>query len=219
MIRGIKWNELLIKGTNMSISATTRTTLQENLDKYEGFLTHLYLDTKGKVTVGVGHLITNRNAMSGITMYKTQNKKITQAATLQERLTEYDNITKLPWGKSHSAKSFKKHTTLVMKESDIDILLNHHIDNFYKELKNIYKKDKGYFDDFDNFDQKVQLALFDMIFNLGATKLVKSFPTFNTHIKAGDFVKASKESHRLGISDARNNYVEDLLKNIEKEAA
>jgi len=203
----------------MAISATTRTTLQVNLEKYEGYLPHLYLDTKGKVTVGVGHLIANRNAMSGVTLYKTQNKKLTQAATLQEKLAEYDNIAKLPWGKSHAAKSFKKHTTLVMKESDIDIQLNHHIDNFYKELKTIYKKDNGYFDNFDNFDPNVQLALFDMIFNLGATKLVKSFPTFNSHIKSGDFEKASKECHRLGISDKRNNYVEDLLKNVTKEAA
>ena len=58
-----------------------------------------------------------------------------------------------------------------------------------------------------------------MIFNLGATKLVNSFPTFNSHIKSADFKKASKECHRLGISDKRNNYVEDLLKSISKEAA
>jgi len=203
----------------MSLSAATRTTLQENFEKYEGYLAHLYLDTKGKVTVGVGHLIANRNAMSGVTLYKTQNKKITQAATLQEKLSEYDAIAKLPWGKKYAAKSFEKHTTLIMKETDIDILLKHHIDSFYKELKTIYKKDNGYFDDFDNFDSKVQLALFDMIFNLGATKLVKSFPTFNSHIKTGDFEKASKECHRLGISDTRNNYVEDLLKNLNKKAA
>ena len=196
----------------MPISAATRSTLQENLEKYEGHLPHLYLDTRGKVTVGVGHLVTNRNAMANITLYKTQNDEPTQEATLEEKITEYDTIAGLPSGMSHSARSFKQHTTLVMKDSDIDILLNHHIDNFYKELKAIYKKQNGYFDDFDNFKPNVQLALFDMIFNLGATKLVKVFPTFNSHIKAGDFEKASKESQRKGISDARNTYVERLLK-------
>jgi len=48
----------------MPLSTETRATLKKNLSKYEGKIEHLYLDTKGKVTVGIGHLITNKNAIN-----------------------------------------------------------------------------------------------------------------------------------------------------------
>lgn len=202
----------------MSISTETRASLHANLKYYEGRVKHLYLDTKGKVTIGVGHLIASKNAVSGITLYKTQKKLLTQPATLEEKMAEYEMISNLPWGKRNGAVTFKPHTTLVMKDSDINFLLNKHIDKFYTELKTIYKKENGYSENFDDFDTDIQLALFDMIFNLGATKLVKSFPKFNTAIKTNDLGTAAKECHRLDINDERNKYVEDLFLNLLVEA-
>jgi len=198
----------------MPISTETRATLKKHLTLYEGNFKHLYLDTKGKVTVGIGHLITNKNAMSGVTLYKVKNNLLSQPATLQEKMTEFTNIAKLPWGNRYGAKSFENITTLRMKDFDINNLFNKHLDSFYIDLKNIYKKDKGYSKNFDEFDSKVQLALFDMIFNLGATKLINSFPKFNDAIKKGDFEKAAKESHRLDIVEKRNKYVQALLENV-----
>lgn len=199
----------------MAISTETRATLKKNLVEYEDSINHLYLDTKGKVTVGIGHLISSKNAMSGVTLYKVKNKLLTTPATLQEKMTEYANIVKLPWGKRYSAKSFEKHATLKMKEFDINNLFNKHLDSFYIELKNIYKKEKGYPQNFDDFHNDVQLALFDMIFNLGATKLVNSFPNFNAAIKKGDFKAAAIQSHRLDVDEARNKYVQKLLEGVD----
>ena len=39
------------------ISATLKATLKKKLFEYEGNVPHMYLDTKGFVTVGVGHLL------------------------------------------------------------------------------------------------------------------------------------------------------------------
>jgi len=111
-------------------------------------------------------------------------------------------------------ESFDANTTLKMKEFDINNLFNKHLDSFYINLKNIYKKEKGFSKNFDEFHSDVQLALFDMVFNLGATKLVSSFPKFNAAIKIDDFKEAAKQSHRLDISDQRNKYVEKLLQNV-----
>ena len=199
----------------MPISTETRATLKKNLVDYEDSINHLYLDTKGKVTVGIGHLISNKNAMSGVTLYKVKNKLLTTPATLQEKMTEYTNIAKQPWGKRYSAKYFEKHTTLKMKEFDINYLFNKHLDSFYLELKNIYKKEKGFSQNFDDFHKDVQLALFDMIFNLGATKLVNSFPKFNAAIKKDDFKEAAKQSHRLDVDEARNKYVQKLFEGVD----
>lgn len=109
-----------------------------------------------------------------------------KVASLVEKQAEYDKISKLPYGQRYGSNSFKPHTSLVMKDSDINTQRDKHINNFYAELTNIYKKSNGYPDDFDNLHKNVQLALFNMIFNLGATKIVGSFPNFNKALKSSD---------------------------------
>jgi GH24 family phage-related lysozyme (muramidase) len=198
----------------MPLAADIKSELRNRLYQYEGKFNHLYLDTRGKVTVGVGHLIPNRAAIATVSLYKIKNNLPSQPATLQEKQNEYDKIVKLPWGQRYGAISFKPHTSLVMKDTDIDLLLYKHIDSFYRELTNIYKKANGYPDDFDKLHKNVQLALFDMIFNLGASKIVNSFPKFNTALKAGDWKKATAEANRPDVSPSRNQYVQQLLQTV-----
>lgn len=135
-----------------------------------------------------------------------------QLATLKEKEDEYDTIAKQPI--NYHASWYKKHTKLVMKKEDVQALFDKHIEEFYKELAATYGKSKGYTDDFDNLPQNVQLALFDMIFNLGAGKIVNTFSEFDKAIKAGDWKKAAQESKRNGISSDRNEYVKNLLNSI-----
>lgn len=195
----------------MPLAPQLRAGLRAKLHQYEGKFGHLYLDTKGKVTVGVGHLIPNRNAVSTISLYNIKNNLPFQLATLQQKQNEYDIVAKLPWGQRYGAASFKKHTSLVMKDSHIELLLDKHIDSFYRELTVVYTKTNGYTENFDNLHKNVQLALFDMIFNLGAHKIVHKFPNFNVALKAGDWQRAGVESNRPDVSPARNQYVRGLL--------
>jgi GH24 family phage-related lysozyme (muramidase) len=152
--------------------------------------------------------------MASLVFYKTKNNAPTQLATLQEKQAEYDKIVKLPYGQRYGAATFKKHSTLVMKDSDINKLRDKHIASFYKELTNIYTKANGYPEEFDSFHKNVQLALFDMIFNLGATKIVNVFTDFDKAIKAGDWKKAASESNRTDVNAARNQYVKQLLQSV-----
>lgn len=101
-----------------------------------------------------------------------------------------------------------------MKDADINLQRDKHITSFYTELSGIYTKSNGYPNDFDQLPKNVQLALFDMIFNLGATKIVSSFPNFNKALKAGDWKKAANESNRPDVSAARNQYVKQLLNTV-----
>jgi len=195
----------------MSLSTATKKKLRKKLYLYEGNFNHLYLDTKGKVTIGVGHLIPNKGAISALTLYTTKNNLPDLPATLHDKQNEYDKISKLPWGQQHGAASFKPHTTLTMKTTDIHHLLDNHVNRFYKELTTIYKKTNGYVEDFDNMHENVQLALFDMIFNLGASKIVKMFKNFDAAIKVGNWKKAANESNRPDVNVARNQYVKQLL--------
>lgn len=189
----------------MALDQSVKLEVVKNIIKFEKEINHFYLDSVGKVTVGVGHLIPNKLAVSAVTMHKLVNKMPGALATLQEKQKEFDVISKQKRG--YKAEWYGKHATLVMKSADSKALLNKHVDSFYKELTSIYTKAKGYPDDFDKLDKNVQAALFDMIFNLGAKKITTLFPNFDKALKASDWKKAGVESNRPQLNPARNAYV------------
>ncbi len=198
----------------MALKSSVRTTVEKKLEEYEGRHNHMYLDTKGKVTVGVGHLIANKAAVAFVTMYTVKNKLPSSMATMKQKQDEYDTIANQK--KNYKASWYKQHTSLVMKETDMDAQRKKHIDTFYAELVGMYKKSKGYANEFDNFPDEVQKALFDMIFNLGQTKLRTIFVKFNEAIKKEKWGDAAKQSNRPDVNAARNAYVKDLFNSAHK---
>ncbi len=196
----------------MPLNTTVKTEVGKNIEKYEGRIPHLYLDTVGKVTVGVGHLVPNKAAIVSVPMYKKGANNLLSLATDAEKYTEYDNIKKQAFGRSYTAASFKKYTTLVMKDTDMDTQRDKHIQSFYKELSGYYTKANGFAKAFDGMPLEVQKALFDMVFNLGITKLKKQYTKMNDFIKTTSWEDAAKQSNRIGISATRNKYVFDLFK-------
>lgn len=193
----------------MALDQSVRTEVVKNILTFEKRINHFYLDSVGKVTVGIGHMLPNKMAVSSITMYKVKNKLPGAMATLMDKQKEFDAILKQK--KNYKAEWYEKHTTLVMKDADSTALLNKHVDSFYKELIATYKKSKGYPDDFDNFDKNVQAALFDMIFNLGAGQIVNKLTKFDAAVKSGDWKKAAAESNRPQLDPKRNTYVKTKL--------
>ncbi len=187
-------------------TVTEKKTLRAKLEKYEGKINHMYLDSKGFVTVGVGHLITSLAAAQKLNFKNAKN----MPASAAEIKTDYDAVKKQP--ANRLASSYKKHTKLTLPNNEIDKLTDKHIDSFEKELKTIYTG-------FNQFPSDVKLALFDMIFNLGMTNLKNTWPTFNAAIKAKDWQKAADNSNRKApISAERNKYVKNLLEKAAKAA-
>ncbi len=188
------------------VSATDKATLRSKLEKYEGKVTHLYLDSKGYVTVGVGHLLKDLVSAQKLNFKKDNNV----AATKDEIKADYDSVKKQP--KNRIASSYKKHVKLKLLDTDIKALTNKHIDSFEGELKKI-------FSGFATYPSEVRFALFDIIFNVGMTDLNKKWPNFKKAIIAKDWTTAAKESNRKSpISAERNKYVKDLLEKAAKNA-
>lgn len=185
-------------------TATEKQTLRAKMEKYEGKINHMYLDSKGYVTVGVGHLIRNLAEAQKLAFKTAQNLP----ASATDIKADYDAVKKQP--ANRLASFYKKHTKLILPNIDIDTLTNKHIDSFEKELKLIYS-------DFDTFPAEVKLALFDLIFNLGMTNLKNKWPNFNAAIKAKNWQKAADNSSRAApVSAERNKYVKDLLEKAAK---
>jgi len=202
----------------MPLNTIVKMEVSKKIEEYEGRIPHLYLDTVGKVTVGIGHMVPNKVAMSTVTMYRKGANNLLVLATATERHAEYDAIKKQSFGRSYGAALFKKHTTLIMKDVDIDVQRDKHIQSFYKEITGYYTTANGFSKEFDSMPVEVQKALFDMVFNLGFTKLKNQYVKFNGFIKLEKWDDAAKQSNRIGISPARNKYVFGLLKSANKKS-
>jgi hypothetical protein len=138
-------------------TATEYVELKTKIELYEGNIEHMYLDSNGFVTVGVGHMIPNASHAAGLTFYVT---KTAVPATDDQKKAEYEAILKETKGKV--AGWYKSKATLFMKAADIDALTKEHIESFEGELKRLYSA-SAYPPGFDGFPSEVRLALFDMI--------------------------------------------------------
>jgi lysozyme len=90
---------------------------------------------------------------------------------------------------------------------EVVYLLENDIDRCIRELKTIFK-------DFDELPENIQIALIDMIFNLGKTRFLK-FKKMTQAIKDKDFKKASEEaknSHWCGQVGKRCDDVVEMMR-------
>ena len=186
--------------------ASERQTLLKKLAEFEDTIPHMYLDSEGHVTVGMGHLLNTVAAAQKLPFMDGKTKK---KATAEEIKVDFEAVAKQPKGKH--ASLYKAHTKLILTQSEIDALTESHIDNFHGELKRMYFA-------FDHLPKEVRLALLDMIFNLGMTRLIQ-YLKLNRAIKAKDWQKAANESNRLQVQAPRNRYIKDLFEKAAKNAS
>jgi hypothetical protein len=154
--------------------------------------------------------------MASVTMYKSGVNNTLVLASLSEKYAEYDTIKKQAYG-NFSANYYKQYTTLIMRDHDIGIQKEKHILSFYTELAGYYTKANGFVSDFDSVPLAVQKALFDMVFNLGITRLRTQYVNMNASIKKEQWANAAAESKRIGIGLRRNAYVESLFLSASKQ--
>jgi len=191
------------------ISSALAKKLKKRIELYEGNVPHMYLDSKGYVTIGIGSLIPSVKAAQKLPFVHDKTHK---KATANEIQTDYNNVLKANSLKlNFQASYYKRFTHLKLKQNTIDKLFTQHVSNFHTELKRLYPQ-------FNHYPVEVKLILFDMVYNMGITKLKKQFPKFNKAIINMDWHKAANESHRkLPISSKRNNYVKNLLLKTAKQ--
>jgi GH24 family phage-related lysozyme (muramidase) len=166
----------------------------------EGKVSHMYLDTKGNVTVGIGAMLVDVNAAKKLG-FVTRDKK--SKATLKQIEDDFNNVKKQPKGKIASA--YKKHTKLDLPETVIDALFSAHVKDFKNQLRSKYSG-------FDTFPEEAQEALLDMAFNLGTHALKTKWPKLNKEgIDKRDWKAAAKHCNRPYVSLKRNEMVKELF--------
>src|ERR1043166_1585827 len=179
----------------------------KKLKVFEGFADHMYLDSKGFVTIGVGILLSNAGAAksAGITL---SNRETGKAATTEEIATDFDSVKKAPKGMFPPSK-YEKYTKLYASAG---------LDSALKQSLNTAKSDaKSFFPDFNSLPESTRWALVDMAYNLGGAgrkkfaKLKAALEKAVESKKKEDFEAAAKESKRGGIQQSRNDAIYDWI--------
>lgn len=173
--------------------------LKQKKIQYEGYVRHMYLDTKGYVTTGIGHMMPNANEAQKVKFMRADGSP----ASPDEIKADYMSVKKAEEG--GKASIYKRYTKLHLTDTEITRLTNNHLANFYSGLKRIYPE-------FDDYPKNVRFALFDMIYNLGEGGLRDKFPNFNKAIKTRAWAEAADQSSRKDVNEERKQYVAGLLR-------
>lgn len=165
----------------------------------EGSIPHMYLDTVGKVTIGVGNMLRNAEAATRLPFIV---KETGDDASDAEIIAEFELVAEQESGRS--ARYYKRYTKLVLRKDAIDKLLDKRLQQFTRRLR----KD---FEGFDDFPPDAQLGLLDMAFNLGNHGLITKFPSFTRAARARDWAKCAQECRRKQVQKSRNAEVRELF--------
>ena len=160
------------------------------LKEFEGCVPWMYRDTVGRITVGVGLMLSDVKAAESLPFLAGS-----RAATPQEIAAEFARVNALPLG--HAASFYKSPRSLELAQQTIDVKLGAVLEGFEASLR-------AKLPHYDSFPNSVKMALLDMIYNLGSEGLFKGFPHLLAAIEAGAWAQAAAHCLRRGPSPARN---------------
>jgi GH24 family phage-related lysozyme (muramidase) len=168
--------------------------LMQVLPGFEGNVPHLYLDTAGLVTVGIGHMIPNLSWAQQIPFVARSTGATASADEIQ---ADYQAVATAVKGLLPSA--YRHITSLNLPDGWAVQEASQRLQGEYlPPLKNQYP-------DYDTYPQTVQEALLDMIYNLGAAGLAE-FVHFKAAVAAGQWRVAAQHCHRNRIQQGRNDW-------------
>ncbi len=161
---------------------------------HEGRKRFAYLDTEGKVTVGIGNYLPTVAAAQALKSWAHADGR---PATSDEIAAMYRTISAQPVG--YRAEHYAALSDLRISDEEIDSLWDRTFASFEAGLVRVFPA-------FESFPEGPQLALFDIIYQAGEGGIKHGFPSLCRAANANppDWHRAALESHRLKSSDQRN---------------
>lgn len=159
---------------------------------YEGKISHLYKDTKGKITCGVGFRIQKKDDLD----------RLMWQPSLAAAYGDYEDIRDLEPGRG--MPYYRRHMTARLTIDTMRQEFGRRLD----VIRRLLLQD-GW--NLDVLPVPVRIGLTDMAYNMGVAKLGAKFPKFRAAVEAGDWPAAASESHRLDIAEDRNDATRTLI--------
>lgn len=174
---------------------------------FEEIIPHMYLDSKGLVTIGGGHLMRRESDLDKVfSVLGLVDKNTRKPATISTARNEYRKIAKMK-SDNRTAASFAKDTNLVMSTSSARALMGIDLNGI---MQDVFKDPLISPALLGSFPRPVQEAIGDMAFNTGGTGFRK-FKKFIHAARHRDWKTAAEESKRLNIRQPRNTAIKNLL--------
>ncbi len=171
--------------------------LREN----EGEVPHLYLDSKGFVTAGVGHKFATCAAAAAVDGWVDRITR--QPATLAQIQADWTGVNRAK--PALAAARYAAWTKLDLAHDAIEQLLDRDIAEKETHLRLAFP---GY----DSYPALAQDALLDMAFNLGVNGLIMKFPHFRTAALQSDWSTCAAQCERSApVSPERNALTRSLF--------
>ena len=170
--------------------------------EFEGTIPHMYLDTVGKVTVGVGTMLASVDEAKSL---KFTVRKTGAPATEAEIAADYAKVKAQRTGMVATTYA----TDLDLPQTEIDRVLKVRAERSANEVAARYMG-------WSNYPVEVKRVLIDMRYNMNAN--MDKFKSFQAEIEkaaqthaGADWKAAAEESNRPQVSDARNDWAYDMI--------
>jgi len=212
-----------------------KTRLGHQVRELEGRVSRMYLDHKGLVTVGIGHLLRIPKSAHHIPFQlktgatATNEHKDAEWHLVHDQGAELRRLAKIEGGSKKAKVTLAQGTTLAMSEAAIDELFNRDLQKAIRAVEAGYERFANWqpakptvitHPRFDSLPDPAKIALCDMAFGLGTAGLFGSphksgFPKMLTAVKGGKFGTASEQCH---IKNTRRETRNVRLRNLFVEA-
>ncbi|MDR0587768.1 MAG: hypothetical protein LBG61_02160 [Burkholderiales bacterium] len=185
--------------------------LRQQLTKLENKVPHMYLDTEGVVTIGIGHAIKTVALAKKLPFLKADGSSATPA----EIETEFNTIHALPAGMKYTY--YQPHTTLHLDEDGIEQIFRVDIEGApngsWTRAKNSYNNRFGA-GSFDHLPWEIKEILNDIAFNGGLNR-DKTWKLVGA-LRQQDWIVALAHSRRY--DDQRTVYTRNLIQELQQQA-
>lgn len=188
----------------VEMGSTYLDTSVSKLKEFEGSVEWMYLDTVGKVTVGVGLMLPDAAAAEALGFLAGD-----RTATPEEIAAEFARVSGLTKGKL--AKFYLQRGGLRLTQELIESKLRDTLAGFEGYLRNNIRQ-------YDTLPDAAKVALLDMIYNLGPGKLFAEYPRLIAAVDARDWKLAAQHSARRGPPPARNDWTRQQFLAAAREA-
>lgn len=178
-------------------------TFLDILKAHEGVVDHIYLDSVGLQTTGVGFLL---RQPTDVLRYKWSDEAQAREdwfalASLKGPEMDYKKL---------SARWYKKHTKARLL--DVDGPLQEKVQSFDSQLRT-----RGL--PMDTIPTPAWEGLIDLAYNVGVGGLIGGFPKLCAHVRAFDFKGAARECRRPQVSASRNVWCRGRFEKAAEEHA
>jgi len=183
------------------------------VEENEGNVPHMYLDSKNKVTVGIGTYLPTAADANMLRFYR---RGTSQEATSVEKATDYSAVAAAKpdpaqYPNGLSAKHYARFTKLDMTPSDIG-------KRWLGDVKSFQKQLPAFFSGFANYPASARQALTDIAYQYGASGAARKIAGLHAAAESGDWTAAAKLCDKLEGQPDRNAERRALFESAAKAA-